>query len=124
LATAGRLLGWIPQRAVATLNTYLFGADDLFGANNSLRRNSSKAFPNHPVFQAASVPSDTPGLNVRIAIQRNTDQVTYAVTADSGTQIEADELIDCITSGLDWFLAVANATKRSRRVGNLMLLSS
>jgi diacylglycerol O-acyltransferase len=72
----------------------------------------------------APVPPITPGLHTAIAILSYRDHLTFGVIGDLDAQIDAAEIAEGIENGVDRLFAIANAAKRSRRVGHLMLLSS
>jgi diacylglycerol O-acyltransferase len=52
------------------------------------------------------------------------DDLTFGIIGDVDAQIDATEIAEGIEKGVDRLFAIANAAKRSRQVGHLMLLSS
>jgi diacylglycerol O-acyltransferase len=110
-ATAVRLLARLPQRGVVTVATNIPGPRD------------RQHFMGRDVIELLPVPPIALGLRIGIAIMSYADDLAFGIIGDFDGPLGVEELSRAIERGVTRLTAVAGASRRSRRLGGLLLLS-
>lgn len=111
-AKAVRLLAGLPQHGVVTVATNVPGPRHpqmLMGA---------------PILALLPVPPIAVHLRLGIAISSYVDQLSFGLIGDFDAPLDVDELAAGIATGVDRLVRLTAASKKSKRLGTLLLLIS
>ncbi|TGD87936.1 wax ester/triacylglycerol synthase family O-acyltransferase [Mycolicibacterium sp. CH28] len=107
-----RLLSRLPQRSVVTVVTNVPGP------------RQPLTIMGHKVIHLLPIPPIAAGFRTGIAIFSYADELTFGLMADFDTAADVDELATGIARGVQRLHKLATSTGRSRRKGDLLLLSN